>query len=216
MEGARSSRFGILGVKGISGAAVHLAGAMEIRAIMDGRCVPIEPASRGALLYSDPEGLTRLQREPVTRARATLALSVVFAVIALLYTNAWFFIAMGLMLSIAWLSLKRGRELQALGDIGPGVYEGGVQLASDAFIPWDGIARVSRTTPSTFRSGPVIVLTSSAREMEWEVPAAIVGLEGLAAIEEMVGGRPAGGPVLEQAPPPHHVAPETRLVSESS
>jgi len=189
---------------------------MEIRAIMDGRCVPIEPASRGALLYSDPEGLTRLQREPVTRARATLALSVVFAVIALLYTNAWFFIAMGLMLSIAWLSLRRGRELQALGDIGPGVYERGVQLASDTFIPFVEMARVSRTAPSTLGSGPGIVLTTSVREMEWEVPASIVGLEGLAAIEEMAGGLPSRGTAPGRAPVRHHVAPEARLGSESS
>jgi hypothetical protein len=203
-------------VKRISATAVHLAGTMEIRAIIDGRCVLIEPASRGALLYSDPDGLRRLQEEPRTRVRATLVLSVVFAVIALIYTNAWFFIAMGLMLSIAWLSQKRGRELQELGDFGPGVYEGGVQLASDTFIPFSEIARASRTSPSTFSSGPGLVLTSSAREMEWAVPASIVGLEGLAAIEDIVGGQPAGGLVQGQEPAPRHVAPEARLGSESS
>lgn len=189
---------------------------MEIHAIVDGRYVPIEPASRGAMLYSDPQGLMRLQEEPYRRARAALVLGVVFAAIALLYTNAWFFIAMGLMLSIAWLSLKRGRELQALGDIGPGVYEAGVQLASETFIPFREIARVSRTTPSTFGSGPGLVLTSRAREMEWEAPASIVGLEGLAAIEEIVDGQPARGAVAGQGPATHHVAPEARLGSESS
>jgi hypothetical protein len=189
---------------------------MEIHAIMDGRRVSIEPASRGALLHSDPDGLRRLQEEPRIRMRTTLALSLVFAIIALIFTNAWFFIAMGLMLSIAWLSLKRARELQALSVIVPGVYEGGVQLASDTFIPFGDIARVSRTTQSTFGPGPGIVLTSSVRDMEWEVPAAIFGQEGLAIIEEIVGGQPARAVAPGQAPAPHHAAPESCLGSESS
>jgi len=215
-KGARSSRFGIPGVKRISATAVHLAGAMEIRAIMDGRRVTIEPASRGALLYSDPDGMMRLQEEPRTRLRATLALSIVFAIIALIFTNAWFFIAMGLMLSIAWLSLKQGRELEALSALGPGIYEGGVQLASDTFIPFGEIARVSRTNPSTFGSGPVLVLTTSVREMEWEVPASVFGQDGLAIIEEIAGGQPADAATQGQAPAPRHTAPEARLGSESS
>ena len=212
----RSSRFGILGLKRISATVVHLAGDMEIRAIVDGRCVGIEPDSRGALLYSDPDGLRRFQEGPLKRARATLALSVVFAALALLYTNAWFFIAMGLMLSIAWLSAKRWRELQALDGIGPGVYERGVQLASDTFIPFEEIAHVARAPSSLFPSDPGIRLSSSQGEMEWELPASIVGQEGLVAIEEMAGGPPGKGTAPEQAPAPIHVAPEARLGSESS
>jgi hypothetical protein len=189
---------------------------MEIHAFTDGRCARIEPGSRGALLHSDPEGVRMLQEEPYRRARAALALSVVFAAIALLFTNAWFFIAMGLMLSIAWLSLKRWGELRGLGDIGPGVYETGVQLASDTFIPFSEIARVSRAPQSMFPSAASIVLSSSVRDMEWDVPASIVGREGLAAIEEMAGGPPARGTAPERAPTPIHVAPEARLGSESS
>jgi len=188
---------------------------MEIRAIVDGRSVGIEPDSRGALLYSDLDGLRRFQEEPFKRARATLALSVVFAALALLYTNAWFFIAMGLMLSIAWLSAKRWRELQALDGIGPGVYERGVQLASDTFIPFEEIARVARAPPLLLPSDPGIRLSSSQGGMEWELPASIVGREGLVAIEEMAGGPPGKGTAPEQAPAPIHVAPGARMGSES-
>jgi len=189
---------------------------MEIRAVMDGRSVQIEPDARGALLLSDPDGLMRLRDGARVRAQAALALGAVFAAIALYYTNAWFLVAMGLMLSIAWLSIKRSRELLALSDIGPGVYERGVQLASETFIPFHQVSRVSRTGPSRAGSGPGIVLTSAVRGIEWEVPASVVGLEGLALIEEMAGGGPATGEAPWPAAPPLGVVTEARLGSESS
>jgi hypothetical protein len=166
---------------------------MELNTFNDGHMVALDPVDRGRLLISRAEGVRGYRDAYLRRAEASLVAGIACAVLALVFTNAWLFIAMGLMLSVVWLTARRWRELRSLPDVVPGVYANGVQLASDIFVPFTEIASVRAQYGSVLSVDDSIAISSAKRDMEWSLPTSIVGTEGLDAIRQLVGGRHAPG-----------------------
>jgi len=166
---------------------------MDLNTFLDGHMVALDPVDRGELLISRAEGVRGYRAAYLRRAESSLVAGIACAVLAVVLTNAWLFIAMGLMLSIVWLTVRRWRELGALPDVVPGVYANGVQLASDIFVPFTEIDAVRVHHGSVLSVDDSIAFTSSKRDMEWSLPTSIVGTEGLDAIRSLVdGGRATG------------------------
>jgi hypothetical protein len=166
---------------------------MVLNTFLDGHMMTLDPVDRGELLISRAEGVRGYRNAYLRRAEASLVVGMACAVLAIVFTNAWLFIAMGLMLSIVWLSVRRWRELRSLPEVVPGVYANGVQLASDIFVPFTEMDTVSVQYGSVLSVDDSIAITSAKRDMEWSLPTSIVGAEGLDTIKRLVdGGRVAG------------------------
>ena len=161
---------------------------MELNTFLDGHMVTLDPIDRGELLISRAEGIMGYRNAYLRRAKTSLVAGMACAALAVAFTNAWLFIAMGLMLSIVWLSVRRWRELQSIPDVVPGVYANGVQLASDIFVPFTEMDTVSVHYGSVLSVDDSIAITSAKRDMEWSLPTSIVGTEGLETINRLAAG----------------------------
>lgn len=149
---------------------------------------PFDPTLRGKLLVSDMNAIRRIQNLYSILLRAFVGMTLLSLFVAIPYIE-YGITPLIFSLGSVILTLNMYRwfvNVMRFDTLRPGVYENGVQLAGNLFLPYAEISEVFVRNVPLLRSKEVLYIKHRGSSFVWKFPMEIIGHKGLEMIDESI------------------------------
>ncbi len=165
---------------------------MDNLILVDGKLKPLDPSLRGGLLVCDTDAIRRIQSLYSILLRAFVGMTLLSLFVSIPYMEydllPLFFSLGSIVLTVNMYRLFT--NVMRFDKLMPGVYENGVQLAGNLFLPYAEIAEVHVRKVPFRRSKEVLHIRHRSTSVSWKFPLEIVGRKGVEMISERVRATP--------------------------
>ena len=161
---------------------------MDQLAMMGGSVQPFDPSLRGKLLVSDMDAIRKIQNLYSVLLRAFVGMTLLSLFVAVPYIE-YGITPLIFSLGSVLLTLNLYRwfvNVMRFDTLRPGVYENGVQLAGNLFLPYAEISEVFVRSVPLIRSKEVLYIKHRDSPLLWKFPMEIIGRRGLEMIEKSI------------------------------